>query len=456
MDMPARRPHVGLCPRRPLPLVVSLLVSVLVLALVAGACSGSDDDLVASTGDLDLDVAADSPAEDEPAEDPPDAATDQTTAPAPAANLTRGCVADGDYSPEVDYFPAKTDVRHAERLAIRYEPNYKVVTVSDANFEGASFTYVLVQCGTPDPPLEGDLASATVIEVPVSSMAVMSTTILPGLDGIDRLDVLAALDSFDFVQNERVRELIDAGELVRTGTLSFELDIETLVDLGPDVILANLFGPAAEELGPLDAVGLVGVVDADYRETTPLGRSEWMKLAAVLLNEESAVNELFDMVEQDYQTTAALVADVETRPQVLTDGFNEFNGAWFVPGSESFAARFIVDAGGDYVFADQPGNESIPFDLEAVLAAAGDADVWLNPGFSFYEKDDLVAADPRHGSFAAFQDDAVWNYRLEESGASDYFELGAARPDLVLADLVSILHPDLLPDHDLVFYVQLS
>ncbi len=436
MDIHPRRPRAGLFP--------SAVLVLAMLALVAGACS-SDDGLIATTGGRVTDEPADEPL-DGPAGD----------AAAPAANLTRECVPDGDHSPEVDYFPAKTHVRHAERLAIRYEPNYKVVTVSDANFEGASFTYVLVQCGTPGPALEGELADAVIIDVPVSSMAVMSTTILPGLDAIGRLDALAALDSFDFVQNERVREMIDAGDLVRTGTLSFELDIETLVDLEPDVILANVFGPAADELGPVEAVGLVAVAHADYRETTPLGRSEWMKLAAVLLNEEAAVDEMFDAIERDYQATAALVADIDDRPRVLTDGFNEFNGAWFVPGAESFAARFIVDAGGEYVFADQPGNESIPFDLEAVLDAAGDADVWLNPGFSFYTRDDLVSADPRHASFAAFENDAVWNYRLEESGASDYFEQGAARPDLVLADLVSILHPSVLPDHDLAFYVQLS
>jgi len=434
MDATPRRPRTG---------TTSTWTSALFVVLgLTAACSSSADDLVASSGERSEPEAAVAESPAEPAQ--------------PRANLIDECVAEGQYSPDVDYFPDKTDIRHAERLAVSYRPNHKVVTVRDANFEGASFTYVLVQCGTPTPELAGELADAAVFEVPVSSMAVMSTTILPGLDGIDRLDTLVGLDSFDFVQNEQVRELIQDGELARTGTLSFELDLETLVDLEPDVILANVFGPAAEELGQLDAVGLPAAVHADYRETTPLGRSEWMKLAAILLNEEAAVNELFDTVEGDYVATSALVAGVEARPTVLTDAFNEFNGAWFVPGAESFAARFITDAGGDYVFADQPGNESIPFDLEAVLDAAVDADLWLNPGFSFYAKDDLITADPRHGGFAAFENDAVYNYRLEESGASDYFELGAARPDLVLADLVSILHPDALPDHDLVFYVQLN
>lgn len=412
-------------------------------ALVAAACS-NDSGLAASRADQAAQVA--------PIDD---GAIDSAPSP-PATNLTSGCIADGAYSPDVDYFPQKTEIRHAERLAVSYGSNHKIVTVSDANFEGASFTYVLVQCGTPNPELGPELADAVVLDVPVSSMAVMSTTILPGLAGIDRLDTLVALDSFDFVQNADVLDLIDGGTLARTGTLSFELDLETLVDVEPDVVLANVFGPAAEELGQLEAVGVTAVVDADYRETTPLGRSEWMKLAALLLNEEAAVNDLFDLVEHDYQRTRDLVADIESRPRVLTDGFNEFNGAWFVPGGDSFAAQFIVDAGGEYVFADQPGNESIPFDLEAVLDTAADADVWLNPGFSFYAKSDLIAADPRHGDFEAFTNDAVWNYRLEESGASDYFELGAARPDLVLADLVSILHPTALPDHDLVFYIQLG
>jgi iron complex transport system substrate-binding protein len=30
------------------------------------------------------------------------------------------------------------------------------------------------------------------------------------------------------------------------------------------------------------------------------------------------------------------------------------------------------------------------------------------------------------------------------------------RPDLILADLVAILHPDLLPDHEFVYYQHLA
>ena len=42
------------------------------------------------------------------------------------------------------------------------------------------------------------------------------------------------------------------------------------------------------------------------------------------------------------------------------------------------------------------------------------------------------------------------------AGGNDYYETAAADPDVVLADLIKILHPDLLPDHTLVYYRQLQ
>ena len=50
------------------------------------------------------------------------------------------------------------------------------------------------------------------------------------------------------------------------------------------------------------------------------------------------------------------------------------------------------------------------------------------------------------------------NFRsdVNANGGSDYFETGVTNPDLILADLVKIFHPDLLPDHELYFYRQLG
>ncbi len=44
---------------------------------------------------------------------------------------------------------------------------------------------------------------------------------------------------------------------------------------------------------------------------------------------------------------------------------------------------------------------------------------------------------------------------MGEKGGNEYMELGYARPDIILADLIKILHPHLLPEHQLYFYKRL-
>ncbi|MCA9920565.1 MAG: iron ABC transporter substrate-binding protein, partial [Anaerolineales bacterium] len=67
---------------------------------------------------------------------------------------------------------------------------------------------------------------------------------------------------------------------------------------------------------------------------------------------------------------------------------------------------------------------------------------------------DLAASDERFADFAAFQNGTVYNYdlRTNEFGGNDFFESAAANPHWVLADLIKIFHPELVPDHEFVYY----
>ena len=71
---------------------------------------------------------------------------------------------------------------------------------------------------------------------------------------------------------------------------------------------------------------------------------------------------------------------------------------------------------------------------------------------------DLLAADARYADFAAYQNGNVWNNdaRTSAMGGNDYYESAVAHPELVLADLIKIFHPELLPDYELVYYRQLK
>ena len=84
-----------------------------------------------------------------------------------ATNITAGCVERVD--PAADYFPDKVAIEDASTFSVEYRKSYKVVTIKEVYAGGPGERYVLVQCGTPVPRLEGELAGAQVVTVPLAS-----------------------------------------------------------------------------------------------------------------------------------------------------------------------------------------------------------------------------------------------------------------------------------------------
>lgn len=369
----------------------------------------------------------------------------------PTANLTEGCVS--EYDPEIDYFPEKVSISDSVGWTIEYFNNYKVITVlnpwRDADVQ---FRYVLVQCGTPPPT---DVGDALVIDVPVKRIVAMSTTHLPHLDELGVLDRLVGVDSFLYINNFAVRKKIDAGELVEIGG-GGQVNVEQAIDLQPDLIMTYGVGNPEYDAHPkLLEAGLKVVLNSEYMETSPLGRTEWIKFTAAFFNREARATEVYDRISSRYKEMAAKARNVTNKPTVFTNA--PFQGTWFVSGGQSYAAQLLADAGAMYLWADDTSTGSLPLSFEEVFERARDADFWLNPGM-WKSLADGKAEDERFTQFAAFQKGNVFNNnkRLNENGGNDYFESGLTNPDVVLADLIKIFHPELLPDHELYFYQKLE
>lgn len=380
-------------------------------------------------------------------------ATQAPVAAAPEHNLTDGCVAEGEFDASIDYFPEKVTLTHTEGFSVEYFNNYKVVTVKTP-YPGAaeSLQYVLVQCGTPSP--EGFL-DEQIIEVPVQTVVTMSTSYLPFLDELGLLDRLVGLDDATYVSNAAVLKMAEEGKLAMLGYGS-GVNVEKALELNPDLIITYSSGAPEYDAHPvLIEAGLKTVVNAEWLDTSPLGRAEWGKFIAVFFNKEADAEALFAAKLQAYEDLKALAAGVTEKPTVFTA--SAYQGTWSVPGGNSFAAAFLKDAGANYLWADDTSTGSLPLAFEAVFEKAKDADYWLNVGF-FASLDDLLAADARYADFAAYQNGNVWNNdaRVSPNGGNDYYESAVAHPETVLADLIKIFHPDLLPDHELVYYRQLK
>jgi iron complex transport system substrate-binding protein len=125
--------------------------------------------------------------------------------------------------------------------------------------------------------------------------------------------------------------------------------------------------------------------------------------------------------------------------------------------------RLIEDAGGEYILTENEkrkteneNNSSTPISLEEALLLAMKADFWINLG-QFNSIEEVCAAAPRFAKVDAVRFGRLYNNtkRTNESRGSDFWESGAVRPDLILADLVKILHYE-APTDSLYYYKKLG
>lgn len=360
-----------------------------------------------------------------------------------------GCIT--DYRAGVDYYPVKSEITYATNFSITYHDSYQVLTVPQPT-EGATPTeYVLVKCGAPTPELTGDLAGAAVVTTPVTSLYSASTTHLPFLVELDRLDALTGVGTKGFISEKQVQDRVaEPGvvEFAPTGTI----DAETVIAGKPQALITAGYDDPAYAV--ISGAGIPVLANADWLENDPLGRAEYLKYFAALTGTEQQAADAFTTVEQSYQKitdSAANAGDVAVVPG------QPFQGAWYVPAGDSYTARLIADAGGTTAWAGDTGTGSISTDLESVLAKAGTAPVAL-ASTTWTTKADALADEPRLAEFTAYQTGNAWNAAKDvtASGGNNFYELGVARPDLVLGDLVAILHPELAPNHDFSFYLRLS
>ncbi|ANV83490.1 iron ABC transporter substrate-binding protein [Picosynechococcus sp. PCC 7003] len=370
-----------------------------------------------------------------------------TETPAP----TTACVE--NYDPAVDYFPNKVTPEFASGFQVTYHDHYKVVTVRQP-WETAQqdLTYVFVQCGTPIPE---DYPEATIVEVPVNRVIALSTTYLPHLDVLGHLENLIGVGDRQLIYSPEIRAAIEAGDIQEVGNL--QLDREAILSLQPDVILNyRLDASEGNNTSALDSLGLTVVLDAAHLEPTPLGRAEWLKFTALLFNKEAEANEIFGAIADRYQALVNQVKDLETTPTVLSG--SPYQGVWYVPGGKSYVAQLLRDANVNYPWDATAARLSLPLDFEAVLGRAKTADLWLNVNPAWQTTADIFQEDQRYELFEAVQNQQVYaaNNRVAPGGGNDFWEGGILNPDVILADVIKIAHPDQLPDHELYYYRHLQ
>lgn len=347
----------------------------------------------------------------------------------------------------------KAVLKYAHGFAIDYYDHYKILSILNrAGNKMDTMKYVLLPEGNPVP---AGYTGAQVIAIPVKNLVVMSSMHVALAEFAGVADRITGLGNFMYINSPLLRSGIKAGKISEVG-LDGNINSELIITLHPGLFM-TMSNPDASfgKYKTLIDAGVPVLPNAEWLETTPLGRAEWVKLMAALVNKEDLVNKKFDSVEQAYTALARVGSQAATHPHIIIG--MPFKGSWYMPAGESYMTRFFKDAGAGYQWMESKGTGSLSLNFEAVAPEALKAEFWLN--FSGVDsKNDIAARDVRYEKFKSFQTNGIYNntLRTNELGANDYWESGAVSPDVVLADLIHIFHPGLLPDHALVYYKQLK
>jgi iron complex transport system substrate-binding protein len=347
---------------------------------------------------------------------------------------------------------SKNKIQYAKGFEIYKHQGFSIVKITNPWPEAAaSFTYILQEKNGIIPD---SLKQFTVIQIPIKSIVVTSTTHIPALELLGVENTLVGFPNTNYISSVKTRKLIDAGKVREVG-VNENLNTEVLIDMKPDVIVSFGINNSNPTLDNLQKSGLKVMVNGDWTEQSPLGKAEWIKFFGALYRLDSKANAIFSEIEKEYNATLALAKKTTSRSTVLCGAM--YQEQWYVPQGESWASLFLKDAQSNYLWADTKGNGSLAVPFETILEKAQNADFWIAPG-DFSSLKQMSDSNPHYVQFTSFKNKKVYSYSVNKGakGGIIYFEWSPTRPDWVLKDLIKIFHPELLPNHKLFFFQKLK
>jgi len=365
----------------------------------------------------------------------------------PMSNLTDACVA--DFDADVDYFPDKVELRHARGFSVSYHGSYKVLRVHPpAELGGGLDVMVLVQCGTPAPPLEGALAGATVVEVPVRAVAANEDLTLTRVRVLGRVEQIVGMGGGGVYAPE-LRSHWESGAAVSIGeSFHGQPYYELLLAVAPDVtFLSTAALSQAEALRRARLLGIPAAPSVSWVEPTLLGQAEWLMQVGLFMNAEADARQRLDAIEARYAEVSERARAEAGRPLVLWIDPAAQGDRWTAP-EGNWKAQAVVDAGGRTAFGRPGGPPTREVTTEELLTLGDSIDLVITESVGLDAPGSAGALE----GLRAFREGRVYNVHRRsrpEHDAYDWYETAVVEVDLVLADLVALLHPTVLPGHAL-------
>lgn len=323
------------------------------------------------------------------------------------------------------------DMEYAAHLSLTEYPGYTLATIRNPwDTTKTLHRYILVADSA---DLPDKLPEGTLLRTPLKNSLVYSTVHASLLSELGAADAVKGVCDAEYIRKEPLASRIRKGEIQDCGN-STSPNIEKIIRMNPDGILLSPFENSGT-YGKLGELGIPLIECADYMESSPLGRAEWMKFYGLLYGERDRADEMFAQTSREYEALKDSAKTAGRKPKVVMDRL--YGSAWYVPGGESTQGIFIKDAGGENPFAEKGRNGSIPLTGEQVLHQAGDADIWLIRYSQGNELtlEQLTAGNPLYAQFKAYHEGNVYGCNTVDVRLYDEM---AFHPQWYLAELIRI------------------
>lgn len=328
------------------------------------------------------------------------------------------------------------EMRHAHNISmVAINDSVTVVTLTNPWDTTTNLAkYALVERGYSNTSsLPTDM---TVIEVPLQQAIVYSGVHASLIKEFGAFEAIKGVCDAEYISDYEVKESIKRGDIADCGYSTSPL-MEKIMTLKPDAVLLSPF-ENSDETSKFARIGTNVIQMADYMESTPLGRAEWLRFYGRLFDKGERADSLFSQIASAYETSKAKASKASDKPKVLFD--RPYNGVWDVPTSGSVTGKLIEDAGGRNPFAQYRQGGSAHLSPEEVIHTASDADVWLirhtEPNLTMQS---LEMDNTLYGKIKAYKNANVYG---ANTLVVPLFDDGSFHPDRVLEEMVRLLHPN--------------
>ncbi len=289
------------------------------------------------------------------------------------------------------------------------------------------------------------------IKIPCKKITSLSSIYGSMICALNASENIVAIDNIQYQTEPEIQDRYADGK-IKAVQINQQLNLEALLILKPDLIFDySAFYQNANESHVLEKINVQKVFFHDYLENSPLARAEWIKVVGLFTNKYALADSLFKIIEAEYLAAKKITAQLQVKKTIFCD--TEFNGTWYVAGGRSYMAQLLKDAGADYIFANDTNYASVPTPFELVYTKAKMAEYWINVG-QVDSKSELLVQNKKYVWFKAFQLGHIYNNNniTNEYSGNAIWNRGVIEPHIVLKDLIKILYPALLQNHNLKYY----